>query len=54
MLDAHFAPQVNVPLEWHIFQQMHQKESETVDQFVTRLKCQAENCMFEEQREEHI
>ena len=54
MLDAHFAPQVNVPFERHVFRQMLQEESETVDQFVTRLRRQAENCMFEEQKEEQI
>ena len=53
-LDAHFAPQVNVPFERHIFRQMYQEESENVDQFVTRLKRQAENCMFEKHREEQI
>ena len=54
MLDAHFAPQVNVPFERHVFRQMLQEESETVDQFVKRLRRQAENCMFEEQKEEQI
>jgi hypothetical protein len=34
-LDNHFGPQVNVPYERHIFRQMKQEETETVDQFVT-------------------
>ena len=54
MLDAHFTPLVNIPFEWHVFCQMLQEESETVNQFVMRLRRQAENCMFEEQKEEQI
>ena len=54
MLDAHFAPQVNVPPDRHVFHQMLQEESETVDQFVMCLRRQAKNCMVGEQKEEQI
>ena len=53
-LDAHFTQQVNVPHERHVFRQMCQGESETVDQFVTRLMRQAENCMFGDQNRSKI
>ena len=36
-LDAHFLPQVNVPFERHQFRRAKQEDSETADQFVTRL-----------------
>ncbi|KAK3700582.1 hypothetical protein QZH41_001580 [Actinostola sp. cb2023] len=53
-LDHHFSPQVNVPFERHQFRQAKQDESETVDQFVTRLFQLAENCDFGEKKSEHI
>ena len=54
ILDHHFTPQINVPFERHEFRQMNQKESETIDQFVIRLACQADNCEFGENKKEHI
>ena len=53
-LDAHFLPQVNVPFERHQFRQAKQEESETADQFVTRLFQLAENCNFGTAKEENI
>ena len=53
-LDSHFSPQVNVPFERHQFRQANQEESETVDQFVTRLFQLAENCDFSDKKSEHI
>ena len=53
-VDLYFEPQVNIPCERHIFRQMRQEDSKTVDQFVTRLRRQAENCNFEENRKEQI
>ena len=44
LLDAHFLPQVNIPFERHQFRQAKQEESETADQFVTRLFQLSENC----------
>ena len=46
-LDAHFSTQLNEPYERHIFQSLKQEEGETVDQFITRLGKQAENCNWE-------
>lgn len=46
MLNQHFAPQVNYTFERHIFRKIEQKENETVDQYVIRLKQQASMCNF--------
>jgi hypothetical protein len=40
-LDTYFNPAVNVTYERHMFRRMSQGESETIDQFVTRLKQKA-------------
>jgi len=53
-LDAHFSPKLNTPYERHVFRQMKQESKETVDQFVSRLRRQAENCEFGEQLEENV
>src|SRR6218665_1748550 len=52
-LDAHFSPKLNTPYERHVFRQMKQESKETVAQFVSRLRRQAENCEFGEQLEEN-
>ena len=54
LLDAHFLPQVNIPFERHQFRQAKQEESETADQFVTRLFQLSENCDFGKSKEEQI
>lgn len=54
MLDAYFVPQANVPFERHIFRQLKQENTETVDQFVARLKAQALNCNFGEAESEQL
>ena len=43
-LDSHFTAQLNEPYERHVFRNLKQEEGETVDQFITRLRRQAENC----------
>ncbi|XP_064637856.1 uncharacterized protein LOC135494035 [Lineus longissimus] len=48
-LDAHFLPKVNEPFERHLFRGLHQKEDESTDQFVSRLKTQAALCNFADQ-----
>lgn len=53
-LDTHFAPKLNTPYERHVFRQMSQKTDETVDQFVARLRRQAENCEFSDKLEENV
>ena len=45
-LDGYFTPKGNVPYERHIFRSLKQDASETVDQYVSRLKKQALNCEF--------
>ena len=46
-LDAHFRAQLNEPYERHAFRNLKQDEGETVDQFITRLRRQAENCNWD-------
>lgn len=53
-LDAHFSPKMNVPYERHKFRQMSQSPTETVDQFVARLRKQGANCEFEDKLDENI
>ena len=45
-LDEYFTPQTNVPFERHLFRQMEQMPSETVDQFVCRLRQKVAVCNF--------
>ena len=54
VLDEHFSPKANIPHERHVFCQMKQENSESVDQFVIRLTHQAENCNFGSQRTEQL
>jgi len=42
-LDNYFAPKGNVPYERHVFHSLKQDSSETVDQYVSRLKKQSLN-----------
>ncbi|PFX12869.1 Retrovirus-related Pol polyprotein [Stylophora pistillata] len=53
LLDGHFLPQVNIPFKRHQFRQAKQEEeSETTDQFVTRLFQLSKNCDFGTSKEE--
>ena len=45
-LDKYFKPQANVPYERLCFREMSQLPSETVEQFVTRLRQKAQSCEF--------
>ena len=45
-LNEHFAPQLNIPFERHVFRQLQQLPNETVDQFVARLRQKAASCGF--------
>ena len=45
-LDKYFIVAVNPTYERHVFRQMSQKTTETVSQYVTRLKTQAQFCSF--------
>ena len=53
-LDAYFSPAVNVPFERHMFRRMSQKENETIDQFITRLKQKALTCDYGDSCDEFI
>lgn len=52
-LDDYFTPKVNVPYERHIFHQMKQEESATIDQFIALLTRQSVNCDFGGEVKEH-
>ena len=45
-LNAYFVTKLNEPYERHAFRSMTQQEGETVDQFIARLRKQAQNCNF--------
>lgn len=47
LLDAHFSPTVNRIYERYKFRLIHQN-AESIEQFVVRLRYQAENCEFKE------
>ena len=46
-LDAHFSAQLNEQYERRVFRNLKQKEGDPVDQFITRLRRQAENCNWD-------
>ena len=46
ILDEYFTPKANVSFERHVFRQMEQGPSETVDQFVCHLRQKAISCDF--------
>ena len=43
-LDCYFLPKINEPFERHMFRGLYQEEEETLDQFLTRLRRQSDNC----------
>ena len=51
-LENYFKPQLNTEFEVFEYRQMKQKNSETVDEFATRLRRKAENCGFTEKDKE--
>ncbi|PFX17108.1 Vacuolar protein sorting-associated protein 26B-B [Stylophora pistillata] len=50
-LNAHFSARLNEPYERHVFRNLKQEGGETVDQFITRLRHQAENCTWDNKDE---
>lgn len=53
-LERVFAPQKNESYERHVFRSMNQEDSETVDQFIIRLRQQAKNCGFGDRTDENV
>lgn len=53
-LTDHFAPKQNQTYERHIFRNMSQRKNERIDEFVMRLRVQAERCEFGRRTEENI
>ena len=54
VLDDYFTPQTNIPFERHVFRQLSQSSTETVDQYVCRLRQRSATCDFGTKEEEHI
>ena len=54
VLDDYFIPKANVPFERHLFQLIAQENSETVDQFVCRLRQLSVSCDFGGQEDDYI
>ena len=52
--DEHFAVSQNVPYERHKFHQCSQKKTESIDQFVIRLRKLAATCDFGEEQDNMI
>src|SRR6218665_865568 len=53
-LDLYFQPRMNIPYERHVLRQFYQEAFESVVQFVTRLRQQADFCDFGDQRDDNI
>ena len=51
-LEKYFNPQSNVPYERLLFRNMAQNESETIEQYITRLRQKAVTCNFDKVDEE--
>ncbi|XP_015432785.1 PREDICTED: uncharacterized protein LOC107188904 [Dufourea novaeangliae] len=45
-LTTHFKPKLNMAYERHMFRQIKQRDGETMNQYITRLRQQAKNCEF--------
>ena len=54
VLDDYFIPKANVRFERHLFWQITQENTETVDQFVCRLRHRSVSCDFREQEDDYI
>ena len=52
-LTQYFQPSINVPFERHVFRNATQRDDETIEQFITRLRQKVETCEFTKV-EEHI
>jgi len=53
-LDNYFQSRTNIPYERHVFRQVQQRDAESIDQFVTRLRQQADLCSFDNQKDDNI
>lgn len=53
-LTEHFRPQMNVTYQRHLFRKQLQNESETVSQFVIRLRKLADTCAFGNEKDNFI
>lgn len=46
--DLYFSPKLNITFERYKFHKILQNDGETIDEYVTRLRLQAQNCEFEQ------
>lgn len=53
-LNTYFKPQLNTEFEIFEYRQMKQKDSETVDEFATRLRQKADHCDFGDNKNKEI
>ena len=53
-LDSHFVPKINAPYERHLFHRVEPKDSETVEQYVARLRAEGKLCEYGDSLHEHI
>lgn len=53
-LTNHFAPKQNTSYERHTFRKMSQRKDERIDEFVMRLRIQADRCEFGRRIDENI
>ena len=53
-LDSYFRVEENIPYERHVFRQLTQREGETADQFIVRLRKQARHCDFGAGLNDHL
>jgi len=53
-LDSYFRVEENIPYERHVFRQLTQREGETADQFIVRLRKQARHCDFGAALNDHL
>lgn len=45
-LNAYFVTKLNEPYKQHVFRNLAQQDGETVEQFIAKLRTQAQNCNF--------
>lgn len=46
--DLYFSPKLNITFERYKFHKILQNDGETIDEYITRLRLQAQNCEFEQ------
>lgn len=50
-LKKHFTPKMNIPYKWYEFKNLRQEQSESIEQFTTRLRLKSVHCQFDKPEE---